>query len=254
MKKQLKGFTMGLIVATLLVSTVFGDSILETIKVRFNGVNLTVNGKKVDTPNILYKGTTYIPLRATSELLGKEVTWDQKTNTAGINDKGNNTVVEKPSEKKYTRDNPAPIGASQTTSLKTIFNEYTSKITVVEVLKGEELHKKIIEKNGDYPVKNIGKDLEWIGVKVRHEILDAKEDKEIHLYSGYYNIYTGNNVKNNNFTIYTINPNMDAKVFVNGSYEGYLLYKVDKNDPNPKLAYGQSASDGSGGIWFSLGK
>ena len=46
MKKQVKGFVLGVLVETLLTTAVFGDSILETIKVKFNSVNIQVNGKK----------------------------------------------------------------------------------------------------------------------------------------------------------------------------------------------------------------
>lgn len=131
MKKQMKGFVMGLLVATLLMTTVFGDSILETIKVRFNSVNITVNGKKVDTPNILYKGTTYAPLRATAELLGKEVVWDQKSNTAGINDKGA-VVKEQPKQpvdnsKVTVNQVPLDIKILEPNGIGTVWMEATIK-------------------------------------------------------------------------------------------------------------------------------
>lgn len=87
MKKTIKGFILGLIIATLLMSTVLGAGVKKTIDVAFNSVNLTVNGKKVGADNILYNGTTYVPLRAAAEALDKEVGWDGNTNTASINDK-----------------------------------------------------------------------------------------------------------------------------------------------------------------------
>mgnify|MGYP001064792488 CR=1 FL=1 len=87
MKKQLKGFLMGLLVSTLLMNTAIGETVKKSIEVVYNSVNLTVNGKKVNADNILYKGTTYVPLRDIAEMLDKEVGWDQKTYTASINDK-----------------------------------------------------------------------------------------------------------------------------------------------------------------------
>lgn len=88
MKKELKGFVLGLIVATLLMGTVFAGGVKQAINVVLNSVNLTVNNKKINADNILYNGTTYVPLRAVAEALGKDVGWDEKTNTASINDKG----------------------------------------------------------------------------------------------------------------------------------------------------------------------
>lgn len=83
---------MGLIVATLLMSTAVGATVKKNIEVIYNSVNLVVNGKKVNADNIIYNGTTYVPLRAIGEMLGKEIGWDQTTYTASIDDK----ISEKP--------------------------------------------------------------------------------------------------------------------------------------------------------------
>lgn len=58
----------------------------ELIKVYRNKVILEVNGVGVNIDNFLYDGTTYIPLRAVSELLDKEVGWNTYTHVASIND------------------------------------------------------------------------------------------------------------------------------------------------------------------------
>jgi len=92
MKKTIKGFVVGVVITTMLMSTALGAGVKKTIEVAFNSINLTVNGKKVNADNIVYQGTTYVPLRVAGELLGKEVGWDQATNTASINDK----VADKP--------------------------------------------------------------------------------------------------------------------------------------------------------------
>lgn len=88
MKKQVKSFIMGVIVTTLLMNTALGDAVKKNIEVVYNSVNLTINGKKVEADNILYNGTTYVPLRKVAEMLEKEVGWDAKTSTASINDIG----------------------------------------------------------------------------------------------------------------------------------------------------------------------
>ena len=58
----------------------------EMINVHRNKVILEVNSVRVAADNFLYNGTTYVPLRAVSELLGKEVGWNAYTNVASIND------------------------------------------------------------------------------------------------------------------------------------------------------------------------
>lgn len=88
MKREFKGFIIGVLLTVMLLSTVaFSQTTKATIEVFFNYVKLEVNGKKVETDNILYNGTTYVPLRAVAEMLDKEVGWDQETRTASINDK-----------------------------------------------------------------------------------------------------------------------------------------------------------------------
>ncbi len=87
MKKHNK-ILITLVIITLILSTfAFANSSKKTIEVLFNTVKLTVNGQKVEADTIAFDGVTYVPLRATAEMLGKEVGWDQETMTASINDK-----------------------------------------------------------------------------------------------------------------------------------------------------------------------
>lgn len=87
MKRTLKIVVLSVIITAMVMSTALGAQVKKTIEVVYNSVNITVNGKKVTTDNILYDGTTYVPLRAISEMLDKQVAWNGKTNTASIKDK-----------------------------------------------------------------------------------------------------------------------------------------------------------------------
>lgn len=84
--KSLKVVIVLIVLSILVGGIVKADSIEQTVDVMFDYVNLKVNGEDVETSNIVYNGTTYVPLRAAAQLLGKEVGWDQLTNTASIND------------------------------------------------------------------------------------------------------------------------------------------------------------------------
>ncbi len=87
MKKQLRAFILGILVAFIFMSvTIFAESITQQIEVLFNAINIKVNGTDVTVDNILYNGTTYVPLRAVSKMLDKKVGWDPETGTASIND------------------------------------------------------------------------------------------------------------------------------------------------------------------------
>jgi len=85
-KRELKGFVMGFLVCIMITSTVFAGGVTKTIEVVFDKVNIEVNSQKMESSNFLYEGTTYVPIRAVAEVLGKEVGWDHNSKTASIND------------------------------------------------------------------------------------------------------------------------------------------------------------------------
>lgn len=71
----------------LFVYTAYADNLFTKIDVAFNQMNLFVNGQPVEADNILYNGTTYVPLRKAAEMLGKDVVWDEATNNVDITDR-----------------------------------------------------------------------------------------------------------------------------------------------------------------------
>lgn len=88
--ERVKGFLIGSI-ATFFVTTnitLFASNpIKNTIDAYFNTINIQVNGENLPTDNILYNGRTYVPLRSISEMLDKEVSWEESTRTANIIDR-----------------------------------------------------------------------------------------------------------------------------------------------------------------------
>jgi len=105
MRRVIRAMSIVFIISIMLISTAVGAQVKKTIEVVYNSVNITVNGNKIAADNILYNGTTYVPLRAVAEALGKDVGWDQATYTASINDKG------------YVAPSPAPVQPIQTETL-----------------------------------------------------------------------------------------------------------------------------------------
>ncbi|WP_248924437.1 copper amine oxidase N-terminal domain-containing protein [Paenibacillus hamazuiensis] len=55
-----------------------------TIDAVFDAITIMVNLEKVESSNLLYNGRTYVPLRAVSNILGLDVTYDEPTSTAYI--------------------------------------------------------------------------------------------------------------------------------------------------------------------------
>jgi len=57
------------------------------IDVEKNTMKLFVNDNQVEADNFVYRNTTYVPLRKISEMLEKDVIWEQFSNTASIGKK-----------------------------------------------------------------------------------------------------------------------------------------------------------------------
>jgi len=124
-------FIIGLIVILLLMSSIaFAQGFKEKIEVMFNAINLQVNGIPVNADNILYNGTTYVPLRAIAEMLDKEVIWDGETYTAKINNRSveqqetTENISSKEKDIITKADLPYTINAKNGMSLK--INSYTA--------------------------------------------------------------------------------------------------------------------------------
>lgn len=92
MKKRLVFILVGVL---LLSSAIFAASFRKNITVDYMGIKLVVDGKEVIMGNDMagnkiepfaYEGTTYLPVRALAEALGKTVQWDEATNTVFIGD------------------------------------------------------------------------------------------------------------------------------------------------------------------------
>ena len=93
MKKRSKKIVFLSLLLILLTGTAFSDSFQTTINVLLNSVKINVDGQEIKTPNLLYNGTTYVPLREISEALDKEVVWDNNTKTVNIVSKHPEDVI-----------------------------------------------------------------------------------------------------------------------------------------------------------------
>ena len=100
MKNKIKYFVLG-VVTTVLLTTSFsalasGSSVVQQLTVYFNNIKIVVDGTPANLgkdssgkPNepFIYNGTTFLPVRAVSEALGKDVSWDGETSTVYVGEK-----------------------------------------------------------------------------------------------------------------------------------------------------------------------
>lgn len=96
MKREVKGFLMGVFASVLVFAMAFSplaEGVYKTIKVKEGGINIYVDGAlRIPTDAngnrvfpIVYNGTTYLPVRAlTGMLTDKNVAWDGSTQSIMI--------------------------------------------------------------------------------------------------------------------------------------------------------------------------
>ncbi len=102
MKKEIKCFVAGVITTVLVSSAVYASPVGKNITAFYNGIKIYVDGDKI-TPKdgngkivepFIYDGTTYLPVRAVSEALDKQVSWDEKSNSVYIGQRLDEVVVD----------------------------------------------------------------------------------------------------------------------------------------------------------------
>ena len=96
MMKRTKGIIIGfaivILVAIVFGTPVFAQNIRKMIEVQYRDIAIYVDGRLVIPKDaagsivepFIYEGTTYLPVRAVSEALGKTVEWDGPTNSVHI--------------------------------------------------------------------------------------------------------------------------------------------------------------------------
>lgn len=90
MKRFIPGIILGFIISTAAYSFATGN--WENISVLRNDITVVVDGETLSSDNFLYNDTTYLPIRAIGEALDKEVLYNEETNTAIIQDKGEDSI------------------------------------------------------------------------------------------------------------------------------------------------------------------
>ena len=109
--QRMRDFVMGAMTASLVLGVTpaaFAKVASMNIPVQYNNIKVLVDGEELRTEKepFLYEGTTYLPLRAVAEAVGKEVSWDSATKTAvlsGGREKPEETKPDETEDKEETQ-------------------------------------------------------------------------------------------------------------------------------------------------------
>lgn len=117
MKQNIKSLVCGVVIGTMLTSGItLAKSGTEMLEAWFSDIKIFVNGAKIDPKDangnsvepFIVNGTTYLPVRAIGEALGKEVSWDGATNSVYLADKKIPAETPQPVETPEPTAKPTP--------------------------------------------------------------------------------------------------------------------------------------------------
>jgi hypothetical protein len=257
--KNVKGFLSGFVVALLLFSSigVFAAVSTQSIDVLMNSINIAINGEVKGNAgesyqlsnggqvpfSIVYKGTTYLPLRKVAELLDKEVTWNGDTNTAGVKEK-----KAEPNQSENSRLSPANIGEKLTLQTNNSYSEnYSLEMTLTEIVRGNEAES--IVQNANQFNDGSGSDKEYILAKFKIKMLATENDAAIDINNSLFDAVSQNGVVYDDFiSVAGLSPSLATEYYQGSEYEGYVYFLVNNNDQalaRFKIAYEEY-------IWFEL--
>lgn len=129
MKKRLQGFAAGMLAGIIAAGAIGVFAYTDYIEAVYNNIKIVVDGTEIhpDSEPFISNGTTYLPVRAVSETLGKEVYWDGPNYTVYIGKMGGN--LEYPSAELSVDDNIGDYFWRQSKNLKDNYgNLYSNAI------------------------------------------------------------------------------------------------------------------------------
>lgn len=117
MKANIKSVVSGIIIgATLTTGIAIAKTGTENLEAWYANIQILINGTKIQPKDangnivepFIVDGTTYLPIRAVGEALGKEVYWDSETNTVSLTDPALPTPTPTPTQTPEPTATPKP--------------------------------------------------------------------------------------------------------------------------------------------------
>lgn len=114
--QRMKDVCLGATVAALVMGAApaaYAKVANMDIPVMFNNIKIVVDGKelKTDKEPFIYEGTTYLPVRAVGEAVGKNVTWDAASKTVILGETEQKEIEKEPEQpEETTSDDDSRLG------------------------------------------------------------------------------------------------------------------------------------------------
>ncbi|GAB6107757.1 hypothetical protein [Fusibacter bizertensis] len=259
--KRLQGFILGLM-ATIIIFAAF-PTFADTVSVVFNTINLKINGVEVAKAgdqftldngdkvpfSIIYKGTTYLPLKKIGQLLDKSIVWEGTTKTISVNDNGSQSSNQAPISDSNSRFNPANKNEA-VLGIDAQYNgdQFDLKVELTDLLRGQSAWEMVEAANvfNEKPVDT----QEIILAKFKIDVTNSNNaNLQFNLISFNFDLVSSSGKDYEDALFVIPDPTIDAKLYAGASHEGWVGFIVDKTDTKPLIVF-KKEYDGSGGMWF----
>lgn len=262
-----RSFIAGMITMLLilgLTSTAIATTGKVQKEIEYRDIKVSLDGKVLDLRDakgnvvepFMFGGTNYIPARALAESLGLKVAWDSATSTVVLTSPTATTPAPSappkeeptPSNSTYSRTNPAPVGTPQQVTVNMGRWNYTATVTITDTFRGLPAWALIRETNQFNAAPTDTR--EYILAAIEVTIDSISEDRAVSVDKYDFTAFDSASAEYSRVT--TVDPTpLKGNLYAGASTKGFVSFVVDTDDTAPKAAYGL-ASDGTGGIWFSL--
>ena len=183
MKEKTKGFIAGVLATVAVSGIVLGaaaDEIYQTVQIAYNNIKICLDGTFIEPKDaagntvepFTMNGTTYLPVRAVAGAFGKEVGWDEATQTVYLGKVPNSTAA-------GTRADPFDALAGVTIP----FNKYSFhatnqiQVTCQKVIAGDAANFIASKENGNNTVKTANQEWLFLEMELAHiSSTDGEDD------------------------------------------------------------------------------
>lgn len=225
-----------------------------TYKATLPDFKIKVNGKEIDNNAeeyslLVFRHITYFPMtwRFAVNEFGFTTNWDNKEGFSIVVNgarQGANVTAQIGSRMN-------PFGINQFASITTTYNDGSIinwNASLVDIIRGETAWKMIKEANSfNSPPEQ---DYELILTKFKAQVTNTSiNDIQFDLHNANFTLVSEDGKDYNYYIAVVPNPSLNSKLYKGASNEGWIVFKVKKDDLKPLIVYGKSPN-GTGGVWF----
>jgi hypothetical protein len=152
----------------------------------------------------------------------------------------------------FARANPADVGTGLFIKVDDLFKVLEARITLFEVIRGEEAWTRIKETNRFSSPPKAG--FEYIIAKLRFEYLKGKgPDTKYDLNPFEFTAVSSDGKEYELQFVVGPKPELSASLYPGASHEGWVSFQVAQHDTRPLMTFGRDYQ-GRGGVWWKLYK